>query len=207
MCAVGRTVEPRTLDPGMDDASVLPSREMRLCSETAREQVAPVPEFDLRQPIMDRGPGLLHNFELDRSPCLFLDHGTAVSHPAASAYVVDLQADEIATSELAVDREVEQVKISFPDLQLEPNPNGPDIFRLERALLAGQTALVPGTRLQETGSGIAVCMVASSIPTVPLPAPPMRRHANLPKDRFRRACGRSTLGAPMSRQRRNRPFA
>ena len=107
MCAVSRTVEPRILDPGMDDASVLPRREMRLGSETAREQVATVPEVDLRQPIMDRGSGLLHDFELDRSPCLFLDHGATVSHPAAGAYVVDLQADEIATSELAVDREVE----------------------------------------------------------------------------------------------------
>jgi hypothetical protein len=45
------------------------------------------------------------------------------------------------------------------------------------------------------------------IPTVPLPARPMRRHANLPNDRFRRACGRSALGAPMARQRRFRPFA
>src|SRR5260370_19286879 len=103
MCAVGRTVEPRTLDPGMDDASVLPSREMRLGSETAREQVAPLPEFDLRQPIMNRGPGLLHDFELDRSPCLFLDHRATVSHPAAAAYVVDPQADAIATSEPPVD--------------------------------------------------------------------------------------------------------
>src|SRR5258705_2102716 len=39
------------------------------------ERIAPVPEFDLRQPIIDRGPGLLYDFELDRSPCLFLDHG------------------------------------------------------------------------------------------------------------------------------------
>ena len=99
------------------------------------------------RPIMDRGPSLFHDFELDRSPCLFLDHGATVAHPAASAYVVDLQADEIATSELAIDREVEQSKISFPALQLKPNPNGPDIFRLERALLADQAALVPGSPL------------------------------------------------------------
>ena len=44
--------------------------------------------------------------------------------------------------------------------------------------------------------------IGTTIPTVPLPAPPMRRHANLPNDRFRRACGRSALGAPMARQRR-----
>jgi hypothetical protein len=135
----------------MDDASVLPSREMRLGSETAREQVAPVPEFDLRQPIMDRGLSLLHDLELDRSPCLFLDHGATVSHTAAGAYVVDPQTDEIATSELAVGREVEQGKISFPALQLKPNPNGPDIFRLERELLADQAALVPRSPLARNG--------------------------------------------------------
>ena len=131
MCTVGRTVEPRTLDPGTDDASILPGREVRLSSEPARKQVTPIPEFDLRQPIMDRGPSLLHDFELDRSPCLFLDHGATVSHPATGAYVVDLQADEIAASELAVDRKIEQGEISFPALQLKPNPNGPDISRLQ----------------------------------------------------------------------------
>jgi hypothetical protein len=71
---------------------------------------------------------LAADFEQDRSPCLFLDHGATVSDPAAGTYVVDLQTDDIATSELAVDREVEQGKISFPALQLKPNPNGPDIF-------------------------------------------------------------------------------
>jgi hypothetical protein len=100
---------------------------------------------------MDRGPSLLRDFELDRSPCLYLDYGATVAHPAAGAYVVDLQADEIATSELAVDREVEQGKISFAALQLKPNPNGPDIFRLERALLADQATLVPGTPLARNG--------------------------------------------------------
>jgi hypothetical protein len=135
----------------MDDASVLPGREVRLGSETAREQVAPIPEFDLRQPVMDRGPSLLRDFELDWSPCLFLNHSATVPHPAAGAYVVDLQADEIAASELAVDRKVEQGEISFPALQLKPNPNGPDIFRLERALLADQAALVPGSPFARNG--------------------------------------------------------
>jgi hypothetical protein len=100
---------------------------------------------------MYRGPGPLHDFELDRSPCLFLDHGATVSHPAAGAYVVDLQANQIATSEFAVDREVEQGKTSFLALQLKPNPNSPDIFRLERALLADQAALVPGSSLARNG--------------------------------------------------------
>ena len=152
-------------------------------------------------------PLLLHDFELDRSPCLFLDYGATVPHPAAGAYVVDLQADEIATSELAVDREVEQGKISFPTLQLSRTRMAQTSFGLRGRFWPIKRPLFQGARLQGTGSGIAVCMVASSIPTLPLPARPMRRHANLLNDRFRRACGRSALGAPMATQRRKRPFA
>src|SRR5207248_10669159 len=100
------------------------------------------------------------------------------------------------------DREVEQAEISFSALRLKPNPNGPDIFRLERAFLADKRPLFQGAGLQGTGNGTAVCMVASSIPTVPLPAPPMRRHASLPNDRLRRGCGPSALCAPMARWRR-----
>ena len=77
----------------------------------------------------------------------FLNHGAAIPRPAAGAYVVHLQADEIAASELAVARKVEQGEISFPILQLKPDPNGPDIFWFERALLADQSALVPGSPL------------------------------------------------------------
>ena len=58
-------------------------------SETARRQVAPISEFDFRQPIRDRGPGLLSDFELDRSPCLFLNCGAAVPPP------ILVRADEV----------------------------------------------------------------------------------------------------------------
>jgi hypothetical protein len=120
--------------------------------------------------------------------------GTRAEAEARAAKLVNGQ------GELAVDREVEQSEISFPALQLKPNANGPDIFR---PFCPIKRPLFQGARLQETGSGIAVCMVvASSIPTVPLPAPPMRRHANLPNHRCRWACGRSALDAPMARERR-----
>jgi hypothetical protein len=174
---------------------------MRLGSETAREQVTPIPEFDLRQPIMDRGSGLLGDFELDRSPRLFLNHGATVPHPATSLHVVDLQADKIAASELAVDREVEQSEISFPALQLKPNAMAQTSFGLRGRFCPIKRPLFQETHLQETGIGIAVCIVASSIPTVPLPALPMRRQVSMG---MRPPIG---LRAPMARRRRNRPSA
>src|SRR5215831_1492482 len=66
-------------------------------------------------------------------------------------------------------------------------------------------SLFQGARLGGTGNVIAVRTVASSIPTVPLPALPRRRHSNLSNERCRRASGRSAFGAAMARQRRSPP--
>ena len=65
-----------------------------------------------------------------------MNYGAAVADPAARPYVIDLQSEEIAAAELAVDRQVEQGKVALAVLKLETDPNCPDIFRLERALLA-----------------------------------------------------------------------
>src|SRR6202795_3335616 len=81
--AVGRAVEPGTLDPGMDDPRILPGREVRLRPEAAREEVPSIPGLDLGKPGSDRGSGLFGNFELNRPARLFLNDGCAVSNPAA----------------------------------------------------------------------------------------------------------------------------
>ena len=86
----------------------------------------------------------LGDFELDRPLSLFLDDGSSFSNPAADANIVTFKLDEIAPSELAVDRKVEQGEVAFAVLQLKPGPNGPYILRFKRALLADHTALVPG---------------------------------------------------------------
>jgi hypothetical protein len=51
--------------------------------------------------------------------------------------------------------------------KLEPDPDCPDLLRLERALLADQATLIPGTSAKPTSVGIVVFMVASSIPATP----------------------------------------
>src|SRR5262252_6521438 len=126
------------MDPGMDDARTLPGREVRLRPEATQEQVLSTSAADLRQPVLNRRSGLLGDFELNRSPRLLLDHGAAVSAPATDADVIDFQADEITVAELAIDRKVEQREVAFEAFQLKPDPNCPDIFRLERAFLADQ---------------------------------------------------------------------
>ena len=93
------------------------TQEVRLGSETARRQVAPISEFDFRQPITDRGPGLLSDFELDQSPCLFLNCGAAVPPP------ILVRADEVI--EWGLDAR---------------NPSGPEVRRTAPKLAGHMTA-------------------------------------------------------------------
>jgi hypothetical protein len=63
---------------------------------------------------------VIRDLELDGPAGFLLDHGTAVPHPAAGAYVVDLQRHEIAAAQLAVYRQVEQSEVALLTLKLKP---------------------------------------------------------------------------------------
>ena len=80
---------------------------------------------EIAQHAIDCATSLLRHFELDRPPGLLLDHGGAIPHPASDVYVIDLQRDEIAAAQLAIDREIEQSEVALPTLQLKPDPNCP----------------------------------------------------------------------------------
>lgn len=62
---------------------------------------------------------MIRDLELDGPAGFLLDHGTAVPHPAAGAYVVHLQGGEIAAAQHAVYREVEQSAVALLTLKLK----------------------------------------------------------------------------------------
>src|SRR6185503_10053700 len=66
MGAVGRAVESGALDPNVYDPRILPCGQVRLPWTTAGEQILATPKVALRQPVADRGPCLLGDFELNR---------------------------------------------------------------------------------------------------------------------------------------------
>ena len=68
--------------------------------------------------------------------------------PAAGANILDLKPHQVATSELAIGRQIEQSEVARSALQLKPNPDRPNVVWFQRTLLPGQTALVPGNVLQ-----------------------------------------------------------
>jgi len=133
-----------------------------------------------------RQHGSARNLELHWPAGLLLDYRRAIANSPASEHVIDPQPDEIAAPELAVDRQIEHRKIASAALHLQLYSNGPDILRLQRALLTDQASPVPGCTL---GGGIecSVVIVVSDADPLHLSArsastgcgrlPPKRRDA------------------------------
>lgn len=63
---------------------------------------------------------------------------------SSNAYVVDPEPHEVAAAQFAIDREIEEGKVTAMVFELEPDPYCPDLLRFERALLADEAPLVPG---------------------------------------------------------------
>jgi len=94
-------------------------------------------------PGRDRVACLLGDLKLDRALGLLLHDHRPRRDPSALDDIVDTESNQIAAAQLAVDGEVEQRKLPGSMIQLQANPNGPDLFQLQRWLLAEQLTFVP----------------------------------------------------------------
>ena len=127
----------------MDDAGVLPRRQVWLSPETAWEQILALASAEGGEPLADGRTGLLRNLELHRPASLLLNDGRAIANSPASKHVIDPQPDEISAPKSAVDRQIEHRKIASATLHLRPYSNGPDILWLQRPFLSDQPSPVP----------------------------------------------------------------
>src|SRR5437773_10783633 len=88
-------------------------------------------------------PRLLGDLELHCSLCFLLHDNRAAGDMTALDYIVDAQRDQITPAQFAVDGKVEQCEFSGSMIQLQPNPDSPDLLQPQRWLLAEQLAFVP----------------------------------------------------------------
>jgi hypothetical protein len=75
-------------------------------------------------------------------PFLLHHHGSR-GHATAERHIAYPQSNQIAAAQLAVNRQIEQCQFPLLLRHLQADPNGPDLFELQRAFLADQLALVP----------------------------------------------------------------
>ena len=58
-------------------------------------------------------------------------------------HIVDAKRDQITPAQFAVDGEIEQCEFPGSLIELQPNPDNPDLLQLQRRFLAEQLAFVP----------------------------------------------------------------
>jgi hypothetical protein len=80
---------------------------------------------------------LLGDLELHWPLRLLLHDDCAGGDMAALDDIVYAKRDQIASAQLAINGEIEQCEISVLMIQLQSNPNGPDLLRLQWRLVKG----------------------------------------------------------------------
>ena len=118
--------------------------------EPAGEEEVLRPQPRLLYPGLQGVSGCLRDLELHWELRLVLHDDRACRYLISMAYVSNLEGDEVASTQLAVDTQVKECEFTHSTLHLEAHPQRPDVFHLEGRLLPDDLALVP--RLATTGS-------------------------------------------------------
>src|SRR6516165_12658188 len=105
-----------------------------------------------RQILIDRLPGLLGELESYRPTGLSLAHGCPLYCMAVGGDVIDPDGDQVTSSQLAVDGEIEQRQLSHLPLDLKPGSYGPDMPLPQGCSGSDQFAFIPGDPLRGGGS-------------------------------------------------------
>ena len=77
---------------------------------------------------------MLCYLELYGAPRLLLDNRRSISNPAAQAYFVDAQIDQITRAKFAIYRQIEEGKVSPHLGDLQSHANGPNVLGQKRFL-------------------------------------------------------------------------
>jgi hypothetical protein len=141
--AEGTWLKPDGSHPPANRPGILTRGEMRDVVESGREEMTGPRHLGLGTPRADRLPRQISDFELDRMTGLALRDRHAFTDDASDHEVRNLQADQIASTKLAVDCEIEQRKVAKIAGKLEAHADGPYVLGQERALLPEYAAFVP----------------------------------------------------------------
>jgi hypothetical protein len=139
-------VKPDACHPLGKKTSILAGCHRPIAPAAPSEQILAWPLAGFLQEVVNGLPGLIRQLELDRSPGLPLPDGRTIDSIAIRSDIFDPQGDDVATTQLAVDRKVEKGKVAGPSFDQEPGSDRPDLVWPQRRFGSDQLALVPGAR-------------------------------------------------------------
>jgi hypothetical protein len=180
--AICAWLEADRRDPAAQNSRVLPRGEMRAAMEPARPEELGTEHLRVCYTSFERLSDRFGDLEPDGTPGLALRDGGALLFAPGGEDVADAQRDQVAAAKLAVYRHVEQREVACVAGHLEAYADRPDVLRLERALLADDTTLVPGDPGRAGRSSMDMVSLQSVRPTLSSAAPTTHK---LPRGRWR----------------------
>jgi hypothetical protein len=79
------------------------------------------------QPARNGLPSLVSDFELDWAPGLLLEHDGSMPYRPGRNHIANAQGHNVTASQLAVYRQIKQCQVANPSLNLEANPDAPNM--------------------------------------------------------------------------------
>src|SRR5690606_35512823 len=104
------------------------------------------------EPCQQTCSGIARDLELNRSTGLLLDDHRPRANVMTGHQCADLELDQIATAQLAIDGEVKQRSVAHSALPIQEEPDCPNLPDLERPLGANLATGVP--RRPTSGGGV-----------------------------------------------------
>src|SRR5450631_1263465 len=93
--------------------------------------------------IVDRLAGLFSQLEPYRLSRLFLSNCGTIDCVPTGRDILDLEGDDIAATQLAIDSQIEHRQVACQSLDLQLGPDRPHVVWPERRLCSDKLALVP----------------------------------------------------------------
>src|SRR5437764_14727095 len=95
------------------------------------------------QVVIDCLARLIRQLEFYRAPGFLLPHGGTVDRIAVRCNVFDLEGNDIAASQLAIDGQIEHGKVTDPSLDQQSGSDRPNVLWSERRFSPKTLAFVP----------------------------------------------------------------
>jgi hypothetical protein len=147
-----------------DEACVLPGCHAPLAAALAAEQEMAWPSACNANVVVDCLPRLLCHFEANRLSRFLLSDRCPINGGSMGGNVFDLERDDIATAQLAVDGQIEHCQIARLSCTLKPGAYQPDVLRLERLLCSDYFAFIPRRVSREVRDGILMVVLHGHAP-------------------------------------------
>jgi len=143
VCSENPWIQPNAANPLRNEARILMCCHAVFGTTTTCEQELAGPFVGGLQIIIDRPAGLFAQFESDRPSGLLLSDRCAIRRVSARSDILDFDCNDVTSTKLAVDRQIEHGKVPSATFDLKFRPDRPDVFGSQRRLCSSHLAFVP----------------------------------------------------------------